>query len=188
MTPSGPIVTQLHQWWRRGEYAPVICFYESKKIPIRAMVTAAALCGDFIVLEPGVALIGNGEERTLQPAARQVAAWLEADGWRCGSSASCPTTCTWTCSCACWASGWRAYASTPSRRRSSTGWSEGRRDRAGLAGRRLRPRRQRRLPGRRPRPVDGRLGDVERALARLGITVLDPDLSSFTLGGGARIA
>ena len=82
MTPSGPIVTQLHQWWRRGEYAPVIRFYESKKIPIRAMVTAAALeGGDFIVLEPGVALIGNGEERTQEPAARQVAAWLEADGW-----------------------------------------------------------------------------------------------------------
>ena len=46
------------------------------------MVTAAALeGGDFIVLEPGVALIGNGEERTQEPAARQVAAWLEADGW-----------------------------------------------------------------------------------------------------------
>jgi N-dimethylarginine dimethylaminohydrolase len=82
MTPQGAIVTQLHQWWRRGEYAPVIRFYQQNDIPIRAMVTAAALeGGDFIVVEPGVALIGNGEERTQEPAARQVGKWLEADGW-----------------------------------------------------------------------------------------------------------
>lgn len=82
MTPTGPIVTQLNQWWRRGEYAPVIRFYEGRGIPIREMITAAAFeGGDFIVLEPGVAVIGNGEERTQEPAARQVAAWLEADGW-----------------------------------------------------------------------------------------------------------
>ena len=82
MTPSGAIVTQLHQWWRRGEYAPVIRFYQENDIPIRAMVTAAALeGGDFVVVEPGRALIGNGEARTQEPGARQVAGWLEADGW-----------------------------------------------------------------------------------------------------------
>jgi N-dimethylarginine dimethylaminohydrolase len=82
MTPEGAIVTQLHQWWRRGEYAPVIRFYQKNDIPIRAMVTAAALeGGDFIVVEPGVAVIGNGEERTQEPAARQLAGWLQADGW-----------------------------------------------------------------------------------------------------------
>jgi N-dimethylarginine dimethylaminohydrolase len=82
MTPSGAILTQLHQWWRRGEYAPVIRFYQENQIPIRGMVTAAALeGGDFVVVEPGRALIGNGEARTQEPAARQVAGWLEADGW-----------------------------------------------------------------------------------------------------------
>jgi N-dimethylarginine dimethylaminohydrolase len=82
MTPDGAIVTQLHQWWRRGEYAPVIRFYEASAIPIRAMVTAAAFeGGDLVVVEPGVAVIGNGEERTQEPAARQVAGWLEGDGW-----------------------------------------------------------------------------------------------------------
>jgi N-dimethylarginine dimethylaminohydrolase len=82
MTPGGAIVTQLHQWWRRGEYAPVIRFYEQSGIPIRAMVTAAAFeGGDFITVAPGVAVIGNGEERTQEPAARQVADWLAADGW-----------------------------------------------------------------------------------------------------------
>src|SRR5690242_11391479 len=35
MTPDGSIVTQLHQWWRRGEYAPVIRFYEKQQIPIK---------------------------------------------------------------------------------------------------------------------------------------------------------
>jgi N-dimethylarginine dimethylaminohydrolase len=82
MTPGGPIVTQLHQWWRRGEYAPVIRFYEHAGIPLREMVTAAAFeGGDFMIVAPGVAVIGNGEERTQEPAARQVAGWLEADGW-----------------------------------------------------------------------------------------------------------
>ena len=82
MTTGGAIVTQLHQWWRRGEYAPVIRFYQRSGIPIRAMVTAAAFeGGDFVVVQPGVAVIGDGEERTQEPAARQVAAWLAADGW-----------------------------------------------------------------------------------------------------------
>jgi len=82
MTPTGAIVTQLHQWWRRGEYAPAIRFYRDAGIPIREMVTAAAFeGGDLVVVEPGVAVIGNGEERTQEPAARQVAGWLAADGW-----------------------------------------------------------------------------------------------------------
>ncbi|MFL5868503.1 MAG: dimethylarginine dimethylaminohydrolase family protein, partial [Thermoleophilaceae bacterium] len=82
MTADGAIVTQLHQWWRRGEYAPVIRFYEEAGIPIRDMVTAAAFeGGDFMTVEPGVAVIGNGEERTQEAAALQVAAWLEQDGW-----------------------------------------------------------------------------------------------------------
>ena len=46
------------------------------------MITAAALeGGDFMIVEPGVAVIGNGEERTQEPAAKQLAGWLEADGW-----------------------------------------------------------------------------------------------------------
>jgi N-dimethylarginine dimethylaminohydrolase len=81
-TPTGPIVTQPHQQWRRGEYAPVIRFYQENGIPIREMITASAFeGGDFMVVEPGVAAIGNGEERTQEPAAKQVKAWLEADGW-----------------------------------------------------------------------------------------------------------
>jgi N-dimethylarginine dimethylaminohydrolase len=82
MTPGGAIVTQPQQWWRRGEYAPVIRFYQQSEIPIRGMITAAAIeGGDVIIVEPGSLLIGNGEERTQAPAARQLAAWMAEDGW-----------------------------------------------------------------------------------------------------------
>jgi len=81
-TPEGAIVTQLHQPWRRGEYAPVIRFYQEAGIPIHEMITAAALeGGDVIIVEPGRMLIGNGEERTEAAAARQLAGWMEELGW-----------------------------------------------------------------------------------------------------------
>ena len=80
--PDGPIVTQCAQWWRRGEYAAVIRFYQGAGIPIRDMVTAGSFeGGDFMIVEPGVAAIGTGEERTQEQAARQVASRLEAEGW-----------------------------------------------------------------------------------------------------------
>mgnify|MGYP001949762223 CR=1 FL=1 len=82
MTPWGALVTQPNQWWRRGEYAPVIRFYREAGIPIWKMVTAGSLeGGDIMVVEPGVALIGTGELRTEITAARQLAAWFEAEGW-----------------------------------------------------------------------------------------------------------
>jgi arginine deiminase len=82
MTPWGAVVTQLQQWWRRGEYAPVIRFYQESDIPIKAMITAAALeGGDVMIVEPGRVLIGHGEARTQEPAARQLAGWFEQEGW-----------------------------------------------------------------------------------------------------------
>ncbi len=82
MTPWGAVVTQMHQWWRRGEYAPVLRFYQSKGIPIWNMVTAAAMeGGDFDVIEPGAVLIGYCGERTQEPAARQIQGWLSKEGW-----------------------------------------------------------------------------------------------------------
>ena len=81
-TSAGPVVTQMNQWWRRGEYAPVIGFYQGAGIAIDHMVTAAAFeGGDLVLPAPRCALIGHCEERTQEPAARQVAAWLEALGW-----------------------------------------------------------------------------------------------------------
>jgi len=81
-TSDGPIVTQMHQWWRRGEYAPVIRFYEGAGIPISHMVSAGAFEGGDVVMPiERTALIGHCEERTQKPAAEQVRDWLEDLGW-----------------------------------------------------------------------------------------------------------
>ena len=94
---EGPVLTQLNQWWRRGEYAPVMRFYEQAEIPLAHMVTAASFEGGDVVLpQPRCALIGHCEERTQAPAARQVAGWLEALGWECAFSPSTRTSCTST--------------------------------------------------------------------------------------------
>lgn len=82
MTDGGAVITQLNQWWRRGEYAEAIRFYQRAGVPIRGMITAASLeGGDVMIVEPGCMVIGNGEERTQSTAARQLADWIEADGW-----------------------------------------------------------------------------------------------------------
>jgi N-dimethylarginine dimethylaminohydrolase len=82
MLPGGAVITQLAQWWRRGEYAAAIRFYQGAGIPIRGMITAASLeGGDVMIVEPGCLVIGDGEERTHSAAARQLADWLEAEGW-----------------------------------------------------------------------------------------------------------
>ena len=60
----------MNQWWRRGEYAPVIGFYQGAGIAIDHMVTAAAFeGGDLVCPRRGCALIGHCEERTQEPAA-----------------------------------------------------------------------------------------------------------------------
>lgn len=82
MTPWGPVVAQLQQWWRRGEYAAVIGFYRQAGIRIESMITAAALeGGDVMILEPGRVLIGHCEERTQKPGALQLAGVFERQGW-----------------------------------------------------------------------------------------------------------
>ncbi len=82
MTPYGAVVTQMNQWWRRGEYAPLIRFYQANDIPIFKMITASSFeGGDFDVIEPGCVLIGYCGERTQEPAARQVRGWFEDKGW-----------------------------------------------------------------------------------------------------------
>lgn len=81
-TPAGPVVSQPAQPWRRGEYAPVISFYHAHEIPIHGMITAGTLeGGDVIIVEPGKVVIGNGEERTDQAGARQLARIFEALEW-----------------------------------------------------------------------------------------------------------
>jgi N-dimethylarginine dimethylaminohydrolase len=82
MGPNGTFITQLSQWWRRGEYGPAIRFHQDSGIPIRGMVTAGSLeGGDVMIVEPGSVMIGSGETRTQEVAAVQLAGWFEEDGW-----------------------------------------------------------------------------------------------------------
>ncbi len=82
MGPNGTVVTQPAQWWRRGEYAPVIRFHQENGIPIRGMITAGSLeGGDVMIVEPGAVLIGCGGSRTQEVAADQLVAWFREDGW-----------------------------------------------------------------------------------------------------------
>ena len=82
MTPYGAVVTQMAQWWRRGEYGPVVRFYMEKGIPIYDMVTAGSFeGGDFDIIEPGCVLIGWCGERTQEQSAQQVRKWFEKEGW-----------------------------------------------------------------------------------------------------------
>jgi len=82
MSPYGAVVTQMAQWWRRGEYGPVVRFYMEKGIPIYDMVTAGSFeGGDFDIIEPGCVLIGWCGERTQEQSAQQVRKWFEKEGW-----------------------------------------------------------------------------------------------------------
>ena len=82
MTPYGAFITAMSQWWRRGENYAAIRAYEKLGIPIYDMVTAGTFeGGDFNVIEENCVLIGCGEARTNEPAARQVAGWFEKEGW-----------------------------------------------------------------------------------------------------------
>ena len=82
MGANGTVVTQPAQWWRRGEYAPVIRFHKEAGIPIRGMITAGSLeGGDVMIVQPGAVLIGAGETRTQEVAATQLAEWFREDGW-----------------------------------------------------------------------------------------------------------
>jgi N-dimethylarginine dimethylaminohydrolase len=82
MTPYGPIITAMSNWWRRGENYAAIRAYEKLGIPIYDMVTAGTFeGGDFNVIEEGCVLIGCGGARTQEEGALQVKQWFDAEGW-----------------------------------------------------------------------------------------------------------
>jgi N-dimethylarginine dimethylaminohydrolase len=184
--PQGPIVTQCAQWWRRGEYAPVIRFYERNQIPIANMVTAGSLeGGDFMIVEPGVAAIGTGEERTQEQAARQVAQWLEKDGWEVRVE-RIPPHFLHLDVLACMLGEKLAAVCVEQASTGFVGWLESKgveivpvslaaTFKLGVNGVCL--------GGDRVLSTAGSK-DLNERLRALGLTVYDPDLSSFTLGGG----
>jgi N-dimethylarginine dimethylaminohydrolase len=82
MTPWGAVILQCQKAYRRGEYAACLQFYLDAGIPIYDLVTAGNLeGGDFMVLQPGVAVCGFSGERSIEPAVRQLKSWFEAEDW-----------------------------------------------------------------------------------------------------------
>ncbi len=84
MTPYGALITNMAQWWRRGENFRAIETYLRLGIPIYDFVTAGTFeGGDFNVIEPGCVLIGweGPEGRSQEEAALQIKDWFEAEGW-----------------------------------------------------------------------------------------------------------
>ena len=84
MTPYGAIITNMAQWWRRGENFRAIKTYHDLGIPIYDYVTAGHFeGGDFDIIEPGVLLLGwEGDEgRSQEQSAMQIKSWFEKEGW-----------------------------------------------------------------------------------------------------------
>ena len=84
MTPYGAIITNMANWWRRGENFRAIETYARLGIPIYDYVTAGTFeGGDFNVIEPGTVLIGwEGDEgRSQEQSALQLKGWFEKEGW-----------------------------------------------------------------------------------------------------------
>ncbi len=82
MTPWGPIINQMYSPWRRSEWLTVVEFYLEKQIPIYDVVTAGTFeGGDFMLIEPGVAMCGYTGERTSEAGIKQVKSWFEKEGW-----------------------------------------------------------------------------------------------------------
>jgi N-dimethylarginine dimethylaminohydrolase len=82
MTPFGAVITNMCNWWRRGENFAAIRTYQELDIPIYDMVSAGHFeGGDFNVIEPGCVLMGCGGERTQDEAVQQIKGWFEKEGW-----------------------------------------------------------------------------------------------------------
>jgi len=81
MTPWGMIVGQMSQWWRRGEYGPVMDFCAQSNIPIYEKVTAGcAEGGDFMMIRPDLAVMGYSGDRSQEEGALQIKDWLNKEG------------------------------------------------------------------------------------------------------------
>lgn len=82
MTPWGAVITSIQTPPRRRDYAVASEFYRKAGIPIWKWVTAGHFeGGDFVILKPGVALLGWSGDRSTKEGAEQVASWLREKSW-----------------------------------------------------------------------------------------------------------
>ncbi len=79
VTPWGPVLCQLERPQRRGEYAALIDFHDGAFWRKSSAGTLEG--GDIHILKPGVACVGVSGGRTDLAGAEQFAAWLRAEGW-----------------------------------------------------------------------------------------------------------
>lgn len=81
-TASGGVILQPQQPWRRGEQVKAANFYRENDVPIRGEITAGSIeGGDVMIVEPGCVLIGCCETRTTEAGAEQLADWYREEGW-----------------------------------------------------------------------------------------------------------
>ncbi len=82
MTPWGALICHMQLKCRRADYATVIKFYQENEIPIWQFATAGHFeGGDFVILRPGLVLIGYCGERSEKAGAEQVADYVRREGW-----------------------------------------------------------------------------------------------------------
>ncbi|MCP4982319.1 MAG: amidinotransferase [Gammaproteobacteria bacterium] len=82
MTPWGAVITSVQTPPRRRDYSVTSEFYHNAGIPVWKWVTADHFeGGDFVIVKPGVALLGWAGDRSTRIGAEQVAGWLSEMGW-----------------------------------------------------------------------------------------------------------
>lgn len=82
VTHRGPVLCQLERPQRRGEYAPVLDWHEAMGSRFWRKSSAGTLeGGDVHILRPGLAVIGASGGRTDLAGAGQLAGWLREEGW-----------------------------------------------------------------------------------------------------------
>jgi len=79
VTPWGAVLCQLERPQRRGEYAGVLDFHAGRFWRKSSAGTLEG--GDIHILKPGVAVVGASGGRTDVAGAEQFAGWLRAEGW-----------------------------------------------------------------------------------------------------------
>lgn len=82
VTQHGPVLCQLERPQRRGEYAGLIDFHAAHGSDFWRKSSAGTLeGGDVHILRDGLAVIGHSGGRTDEAGAEQLAGWLREEGW-----------------------------------------------------------------------------------------------------------
>jgi N-dimethylarginine dimethylaminohydrolase len=186
VTHRGPVLCQLERPQRRGEYAHLLDWHAARGSGFWRLSSAGTLeGGDIHILRPGLAVIGESGGRTDLAGAEQLAGWLRAEGWEvriepfdehflhldvlfCMAAPGLAVACHDVLD-----PGFLAWLAGHGIRTIPVPY----RDAMGLGCNILSLGRDRVISARGSR-------DLNAALRAEGLTVLDPELSLFTAGGG----